>query len=340
MKFQTGDKVVVKHTNDDGVVIDIINDKMVLLEVKGVRFPAYTDQLEFPYFKMFTQGKSNPVPKPKRFIDDLKVEKKKIEKRVADGVWVTFIPITDTDEFGDEVVEELKIHLVNRTEAPMHFAYELSYVGKDGFELKNDIQAFEDFYLHDIPFENLNDSPLFSFEFSLINHDKKKAPYYESFLKLKAKQVFSRIQELRQKGEATFSYKLFEKYPDKPEEPEKVDLQPLSKKGFKIYDASLLRQHLEQAKYELDLHIEQLEPDHEKLSNFEKLGLQLKTFEKYLELALIHHQPSMIVIHGVGSGKLRDEIHEQLRRRKEVKSFVNQFHPAYGYGATEIYFNK
>src|SRR5574343_1000035 len=177
MKFQTGDKVVVKHTNDDGVVIDIINDKMVLLEVKGVRFPAYTDQLEFPYFKMFTQGKNTPAPKPKRFIDDLKVEKKKVENRVADGVWVTFIPITDTDEFGDEVVEEFKIHLVNRTHAPMHFAYELSYVGKEGCELKNDIQAFEDFYLHDIPFENLNDSPLFSFEFSLINHDKKKAPY-------------------------------------------------------------------------------------------------------------------------------------------------------------------
>jgi len=35
---------------------------------------------------------------------------------------------------------------------------------------------------------------------------------------------------------------------------------------------------------------------------------------------------------------LRDEIHDMLRLKKEVKSFVNQYHPSFGYGATEIYF--
>ena len=67
-------------------------------------------------------------------------------------------------------------------------------------------------------------------------------------------------------------------------------------------------------------------------------SLQLTTFEKYLDLALLHQQPSLIVIHGVGSGKLRDEIHALLANRKEVKQFFNRYHPAYGYGATEIFF--
>jgi dsDNA-specific endonuclease/ATPase MutS2 len=53
---------------------------------------------------------------------------------------------------------------------------------------------------------------------------------------------------------------------------------------------------------------------------------------------LAHHQSQLIVIHGVGSGRLRDEIHDLLRLKKEVKSFVNQYHPSFGYGATEIYF--
>jgi dsDNA-specific endonuclease/ATPase MutS2 len=44
------------------------------------------------------------------------------------------------------------------------------------------------------------------------------------------------------------------------------------------------------------------------------------------------------IIHGVGTGKLKDEVHESLRLKKEVKSFVNQYNPLYGYGATEIYF--
>ena len=36
----------------------------------------------------------------------------------------------DTDEFGDEVVEELKVHLVNRTETPYNFIYKLNFFGK------------------------------------------------------------------------------------------------------------------------------------------------------------------------------------------------------------------
>jgi dsDNA-specific endonuclease/ATPase MutS2 len=337
MQFEIGDKVVVKLTNEEAEVVEIINDKMLLVEVKGVRFPAYADQLEYPYFKRFTEKKLVVPKKEKKYVDEIRRETKPVTKKVADGVWLTLIPVMDTDEFGDDVIEELKLHLVNRTESGYRFNYHLSYVGKEGFELNNEVHAFEDFYLHDIPFENLNDSPVFSFEFSLLKPDARKAEYYEASIKLKAKQVFNRIQELKEKGEATFSYKLFEKYPDK-EVKESFDLSKLSGAGYKVYDASQVRRHLEPAKHELDLHIEAISPDHEKLSNFEKLTLQLQHFEKYLELAIAHHQKSMIVIHGVGAGKLRDEIHEILKLRKEVKTFVNQYHPAYGYGATEIYF--
>ena len=57
MKFQIGDKVLVLHSNEEGEVIDIINDKMVMIDVRGVKFPAYIDQLDFPYFKRFTEKK-------------------------------------------------------------------------------------------------------------------------------------------------------------------------------------------------------------------------------------------------------------------------------------------
>lgn len=57
MKFQVGDKIVVRHSNEDGEVIDIINEKMVMINVRGVKFPAYIDQIDFPYFKMFSQKK-------------------------------------------------------------------------------------------------------------------------------------------------------------------------------------------------------------------------------------------------------------------------------------------
>lgn len=337
MKFQVGDKVVVIHSNEEAEVVDIINNKMVMVDVRGVKFPAYIDQLEFPYFKRFTEKKLFPEKKEKKFIDDIPREKKKITEKVVDGIHLTFIPVMVSDEFGDDVVEELKIHLVNRTPVGYKFIYQLNYFGETGFELSNQVHAFEDFYLHDIPFENLNDSPVFWFEFSLLNPDKNKADHYEADLKLKPKQVFARIEQLRKKGEATFSYKLFDAYPDKPYE-EPVEVSALVRAGYKLYEAEKARQNLEPAKHEIDLHIEKLTPGWESMDNFEKLTLQLKTFEKYFDLAVAHHLPSMIVIHGVGSGKLRDEIHEQLRLRREVKTFVNRYHPAYGYGATEIFF--
>ena len=75
------------------------------------------------------------------------------------------------------------------------FIYKLHYFGKPDFELKNTIHPFQDFYLHDIDFANLNDSPSFEFDFSLLQIDKKKADHFEASVKLKPKQLFAKIEE-------------------------------------------------------------------------------------------------------------------------------------------------
>src|SRR6476620_10095893 len=109
MKYQLGDKIVVLHSNEEGEIVDIINDKMVMIEVRGVKFPAYIDQLDFPYFKRFTEKKLFPSKKEKKYVDDVRKEKLQ-PQRVEDGMWLTILPVMDVDEFGDDVVELLKIH--------------------------------------------------------------------------------------------------------------------------------------------------------------------------------------------------------------------------------------
>lgn len=335
MKFQIGDKVLVLHSNEEGEVIDIINDKMVMVEVRGVKFPAYIDQIDFPYYKRFTEKKLFPQKKEKKFVEDVKKETAPRHK-IADGVWLSFLPVMDQDEFGDDVVEDLKIHLVNRTDKTYDFIYRLQFFGKTEFELKNQAHAFSDFYLHDVPFRDMSDSPNFAFEFSLFQPNKEKADHYEASLKLKPKQLFNKIEEIKQKGEATFSYRLFEEYPDRPVE-QPFDMSSLVAKGIKVYNAKEARQHLPPARTVVDLHIEKLSDNWESLSNAEILDIQLREFEKWYDLAVAHHQANLIIIHGVGSGRLRNEIHDILRLKKEVKTFVNQYHPSFGYGATEIY---
>lgn len=337
MKYQAGDKVLILHSNEEADVVDIINDKMLLVDVKGVRFPVYMDQVDFPYFKRFTEKKLFPVKKEKQYVDDLRKEKPAHAAKVADGVWLTFLPVMKTDEWGDEIVDLLKLHLVNRTETAYQFVYKQHFFGKPDFELKNSINPFEDFYLHDIVFADLNDSPSFDFEFSLIEPDKNKADHFEASVRLKPKQLFEKIKKLQENNEATFSQRLFENYPDRVVE-HKIELGDRAKHKGKIYDAGQARQHIEPARSVIDLHIEKLTDDWRRMSNYEILSMQLKTFEKYYHLAVVHHQPSLTVIHGVGEGKLRNEIHEMLKQKREVKSFTNQYHPRYGYGATEIFF--
>lgn len=57
MKYQPGDEILVLLSNETGKVVEIINDEMVMIEVRGVKFPAYMDQIDFPYFKRFTEKK-------------------------------------------------------------------------------------------------------------------------------------------------------------------------------------------------------------------------------------------------------------------------------------------
>src|ERR1700743_3891092 len=186
MKFEVGDKVVIQHSNDEGEVVEIINDKMVMVNGRGVKFPAYTDQLDFPYFKRFTEKRPvSPEKKPKTYFDQLPPEKPSIgrkKERLAkldDGVWLTFLPVFDQDEFGDDIVDTLKIHLVNNTSLGYHFSYHLNYFGKSDFDLDNQLPSGQDFYLHDIPFANLNDNPVFDCDFSLLSPDKARAEHYE-----------------------------------------------------------------------------------------------------------------------------------------------------------------
>src|SRR6185312_6344081 len=123
MKYQLGDKVLLLHSNEEGEVVDIINDKMVLIDVEGVRFPVYMDQIDFPYFKRFSEKKLVPQKKEKVYIDSIKKEKTFEKQKVNSGVWISFLPVFDKDVFDDDVVEKFKIYLNNHTDEPYEFLY-------------------------------------------------------------------------------------------------------------------------------------------------------------------------------------------------------------------------
>lgn len=337
MKFELDDKVVVKHTKEVGRIVDMLGDGMVMLENdKGVRFPVFTDQIDYPYFEMFSKPK--PVKQPATiYIDQVKKERGAKKGSDKSGVYFTLLPVLDKDVFDDDIVETLKIYLVNYNEESYHFTYRYYKNSILSFEISNDLEKGERFYVHNIPFEDLNDSPKFNIEFALAKPDKRKAPYNECVVKQTGKQFFKKIQETLSKQEASFAYELFVTYPDKQPD-SKLDLSSLQKSGYKVYELQSGKSNLPPARSVVDLHIEKLVDNATELSNAEILDIQLRAFETWFDIAMGHGLKSMIFIHGVGEGVLKSSLHQALNQKSEVKALTDRYHPNYGYGATEVFF--
>jgi len=341
MKYQVGDEILVLLSNEEGRIIEIMDDKMVMIEVRGVKFPAYMDQIDFPYFKRFTEKKLFPqkAAPQKIYLDQIPKEKvQKNDSKEEEGVWLNIIPKFSLDDFNDEVVDNLKIYLSNRNRVSYHFIYDQAFGGTSNFSIESTIAPFTDFYIHDISFAEVNDSPSFNVDFSLTEPHKKKADHFEANVKIKPKQFFQKIEILKEDDKANISYPLFETYPDKGED-NHVAIDILRNAGYKVYDASKIKQNIQKARSVIDLHIEKIMDSHSHLSNAEILHFQLQEFEKWFELAKLNQLPSMIIIHGVGKGKLKQEIHDLLKVKSNVKSFINQYSDFYGYGATEVFFD-
>jgi hypothetical protein len=341
MKYQIGDRILLLHSGEEGSIVEFINPKMVVVDVDGVTFPVFLDQIDFPYFKKFSEKKQTEEPRqpPKKRIEDIRKEKPSAKYAVADGIWLTLLPVFDKDVFDEDIVEYFRLSIVNQTPDALRFEYDFFKEGITAFTLRNEVLPFSDFYLHDVPIEDMNDAPRFSFVFILQEHDVKRAPHVEYTLKVRAKQLFQRISDMRAQQKAHFSYPLVERWPDRVSEQKNDELGALRKAGFVVRnDKSRNTSFHVPPQSVVDLHIEKLTDDWKRMTAFEIFDIQLNAFTKHLESNIAHHQPKLTIIHGNGSGRLRDEIHEQLRTKREVKSFVNQYHPLFGYGATEIYF--
>lgn len=335
MKFQTGDKVLLLHTGEEGEVVEIIDHDMLTVKVKDVEFPVFQDQLEHPYYKIFSQLKSAAAPK-KIHVDQLKPEPPVSDRDYGldSGVWLCFLPVFDKEIVFEDVVDFFRVYIVNQTEFTYEFLYKYRFTHKTGLILRKKLEPGENLYLNNLSLEEMNDHPRFEFSIQLTQRDLRKVASYETVFRIKPKQLFEQIEQLRHEKKAWFSYLLMKRYPDDHEEFVKLSVPEESP----FFDSGSKNESISAVRSVVDLHIEKITDDYLGMSNYEILSLQLKEFEKYYEAAVHHYQPVLTVIHGIGEGVLKKEIHQLLEGRDVVKSYSNDYHPAYGYGATEIRF--
>ena len=86
---------------------------------------------------------------------------------------------------------------------------------------------------------------------------------------------------------------------------------------------------------EKDLHFNQLVDFPKNFTNHEMLEIQLREARKFLDRARQSGNKRVVLIHGVGEGRLKEEIHSLLERMDNLR-FYDASYAEYGTGATEV----
>jgi len=86
----------------------------------------------------------------------------------------------------------------------------------------------------------------------------------------------------------------------------------------------------------VDLHLEVSFTRQNRMDATAALLHQLDFAEKKIDEAVAAGKQEIRLIHGLGKGTLRKELHKMLGKHPMVSSFDNDYHGQYGYGSTLV----
>ncbi len=347
MLFSIGTRVRFINTKDRGTVTSMLENGMVsvLLEEEGIEIPAFLDDLERAEEEIdeYPSVKAKIVPgKKARKIEAPELPPAHIQYAIlkSKGLQLAFDPILKKDAHA----ERYKIFLINDTKDEALFTLTLKLSNKIDQRYNGKINAMSVYEVGDLLFDQLNDHPVFEIECWRITTAGTESRLHKS-LRIKPKQFFKKTTTAPLLNRQVHLFKVFDQL--KKDQAKGVeDLETYTKRNTRpVTNLDQIQERLsndlmEFAEFEpeLDLHIDNLSKNHHKLSNTEILNIQLFHFEQYISKALRIGVDRVFVIHGVGKGKLKNEITTRLVQMEHIKSFKNEYHPRYGYGATEIIF--
>lgn len=349
MLFAIGTKVLFRYTGERGIITARLDDNM--LQVRLVSDP----DLEIPAFEedlvrdagsepalagaKFVKGKTEPkpAPPPRREIRGQYVILK------PKGIVLAFEPMPGRDS----TVSRYKAWLINDTAFEFLFDLELFTANKTILHIESKLASTTVLELGDLLYDDLSDLPDVDIEIRRITTDGLDTPLYRQ-TRVRPKQFFNNLQTAPILNVLAHQFLLFSTFEQPEKKEDAVDLRDYTKQSmrakrqspgsnvipFRAFDV----EEFAQFEPEIDLHIENLMSGYSKLDAGQIVRIQMQHFQRFLEKALRLGVPRIFIIHGIGEGKLREAIAQELRRHPEVHRFKNEYHPKYGYGATEVVF--
>ncbi len=238
-------------------------------------------------------------------------------------------------------ITHLDVCLLNRLDTGMDYEFDLHMNDRLVEGYTGHIAPNDEVYVADIMFAELNENPELDvyFNFPL----EGKLTEVSKNIRLRPKNLHKSLKYSELMEAPALEYELYRPAVTKVhrniEPVRKSDIDVAMLKHFMIEGTSMTEKHsVSLGEHEVDLHFEVLVKDESGYNAAEKLELQLETFHRKLDAAIAAGQHSMVVIHGVGSGRLKKEVHHILSKHPQVRSFQPSFEAKYGFGATEVFF--
>jgi hypothetical protein len=337
MPFKKGQAVKLKFADEKGVIISIEADGKLKVRLgdSGAELAIAPEGLELlPDPQPVAPKEQASTELPEEFTSD------KLKNK---GILLAFDPIFQ----GDEIPEKYLVLLINDTPHEVIYQAKLSLTGEEVFKKMGKIEPGSILQLGDLYYDELSDSPAVELDCCRITSDGTGARHLKN-LKIKAKQFFNNITLVPLLDRKVHLYQVFKNLEARRKTEKGDDLKTYTQKQartqtvpknanrkFWSHDVKAKAEF----KNELDLHIDQLVDDPLELSKADILHLQIRTFEEYMEEALKLGVDRVFIIHGVGKGKLKNAIATKLIQMRFIKTFKNEWHHKYGWGATEVIFD-
>lgn len=310
-----GDKVRLLHGTEEGIVRKISSSGRIEVEIEdGFLIPAMKSEVvivaeaEKNYF-----GENAGVPKETETPLPISAPKDQ-------GLYLAFLPIND---------QNLSLYLINDSHQP-YLAHTSEVFGSNQRTLfAGTLNPGESKKIDDRLMKEMDEWPAFLIRFIPIqNRLEKVIPAFERQLKMKATQFFKHLSKAPILGKNVYLFAM-------EQTTRELDIRSLNAELSNITVKTEPIKAVKPAR-SIDLHIEELHPDPDKLSNSEKMRIQLETFERNLNQALASGMDEITFIHGLGNGVLRKEIHKRLSQLGNIKYFQDTQKDQWGYGATLV----
>jgi hypothetical protein len=338
MKFNIGDKVRFLNEKGEGVITKIINKSSVGVTVEdGFEIPFLISELVTIY-----EPGSEPLRKMETVEETPVIYSNTIEskKEIEKGIYLALSP----EKINDISYSDFNLWLINHTNYDIFYCASILKGKKHEVFDKGEVISYNSKLIETISRKNIDDYLTVKLDFVFYNTKPfDHQPPVSETIKMKPVKLFKHnsFSENDFIPENALIMNVFNFKKDLYFEKAEAHTTDLSKilfqKNSGNQNTKTSKPHRinnPEFEMEIDLHIEELIDNYKGMTNAEIIQVQLRHFQSALDRAINERYRTLTVIHGVGNGRLKEEV------RSILKSMKLRFHDGsyskYGFGATEI----